>query len=205
MKQLLTSLLFFFVLNLSFGQTKTTGQKKPQADKKVQTEKKPDVVTQFKNLVAKIDDRFKKMPVVLTSQDFSSSRSGKIYYKLQFENLESSYDVQTTNSLVTPYTGFLILKIRVKTNARDGDVKGYDYNVGFSDSLQAKENDNFVSCASPSYDINQWCVGEIKVSYAYQNDKWIFKGVDAEVPNKIANGTTRGDIERGVLDKLLTE
>lgn len=190
--------------------TYSSGQKKPVEkrkviEKKVGGEKKPDVVTQFRNLVAKIDNRFKTIPVVLTYQDFSTSPSGFIFYKLQFERLESSFDVQTTNSLVTPYTGYIVLKLKVKTNAKSGDVISIDYNVGFSDSTKAKQNDNYETCTDPKYDLNQWCVGEIKILYAYQNGKWIFKSIDTEVSNKIGNGTTRGDIQRGVLDKLLTE
>jgi hypothetical protein len=197
-----TLLLIVFLTTLTIY---SSGQKKAIEKKKVVAERKPDVVTQFKNLVTLIDNRFKKTPAVLTYQDFSTSPSGLIFYKLQFEELESSYDVQATNSLVTPYTGFIVLKLKVKTNAKSGDVKSIDYNVGFSDSTKAKQNDNYETCTDPKYDLNQWCVGEIKILYAYQNSKWIFKSIDTEVSNKIGNGTTRGDIQRGVLDKLLTE
>ncbi len=48
-------------------------------------------------------------------------------------------------------------------------------------------------------------MGDIKVSYAYQGDKWTFKSIDTEVSNKIGDGTTRGDIQRGILNALLTE
>jgi hypothetical protein len=191
-RQLLTGLLAVFTL-YSFA------QKKPPV-------KKADPVAEFKNLVSKIDERFKKIPTVLTWQDYSPSPSALIFYKLQFESVESSFDVQTTNSLVTPYIGYIVVKLKVKTNAKSGNVKGYDYNVGFSDSLAAKENSNNESCSDPKYDFNQWCTGDVKVSYAYQNNKWIFKSIDTEGPNKIGDGTTRGDIgERGVLNKLLVE
>jgi hypothetical protein len=86
--------------------------------------KKADPVAEFKNLVSKIDERFKKIPTVLTWQDYSPSPSALIFYKLQFESVESSFDVQTTNSLVTPYIGYIVVKLKVKTNAKSGNVKG---------------------------------------------------------------------------------
>jgi hypothetical protein len=191
-RQLLTGLLVFSTLY-------TFAQKKSPV-------KKSDPVAQLKNLVSKIDDRFKKMPAVLTWQDYSTSPSHLIFYKLQFESVESSFDVQTTNSLVTPYIGYMVLKLKVRSNATSGNVKDGDYSPGFSDSAAAKQNNNYQSCIDPKYNFNEWCIGDIKVLYAYQNGKWIFKSVDTEVPNKIANGTTRGDIlERGVLNKLLIE
>lgn len=140
--------------------------------------------------------------MVLTSQDYPASASGLIYYKLQFEELDLSYDVQKTNSLVSPYIGYIMLKLRVTSNEKSGDVKGYNDNIGFVDSTNAKQSNNFESCSDRTYDINQWCVGEIKINYSYQNNKWIFKSIDTETENRIANGTTRGDIERGIIDNL---
>ena len=144
----------------------------------------------------------KKTPVVLSSQNYPSSTSGNIYYRFQFEEIDLNYDVQSTTSLVSPYTGYILLKVQVKSNTKSGDVKGYETIVGFADSVDAMQNNDFESCAESNYDMNQWCVGDIKINYAYQNDKWIFKNVEAETKNKIQYGTVRGDIERGAINNL---
>lgn len=168
----------------------------------VNAQDKQVVISSFQKVVNKVDQVFKGVPVILTSQSYKSSTSGKIYYKLQLEGIEINYDIQTSTSLVSPYTGYIILKVKVKTTAKSGDVMGYKEKVGFSDSISAVQNNNFESCADASYDFNKWCVGEIKINYAYQNNKWVFKNIETETENKIGMGTVRGDIERGILDNL---
>jgi hypothetical protein len=171
------------------------------SQKKFVNQKKPDVVTLFKNIVKRVDNTFKASPVVLTWQKYPS-KSGFIYYKLMFDEVELRYDVQQTNSLISPYTGYIILKVLVKSNAKNGDVAGYDGNIGFTDSTGAKQSNDYQSCAHGSGDINAWCMGEIKVNYAFQDEKWVFKSIETETSNKIANGSTRGDIQRGTIDNL---
>jgi hypothetical protein len=39
-----------------------------------------------------------------------------------------------------------VLKLRVKSNAKSGTVKEFDYNVGFSDPSVANQNNTYQSC-----------------------------------------------------------
>lgn len=162
----------------------------------------PDIVTSFKNMVAQVDEVFRNTPVVLATSDYKSSPSGKVYYKLQFQEIDLKYDVQKTTSLISPYSGYILITVKVKTNAKSGDVKGYDDYVGFADSTNARQNNLYETCTVRTYDIDEWCVGELKVNYAYQNDKWKFIDIETETTNKIAAGIIRGDIKRGILESI---
>jgi hypothetical protein len=169
---------------------------------------KPNVITLFKRVVDKVDVSFKKQPTVIVNQDYSDSKSGKIFYKYQFEFIEIKYDVQKTTSLISPYTAYILLKIKVNTNAKRGDVAGYfeGNNIGFSDFDSAKQNNNFESCVNQrGDDINMWCIGDIKINYAFQEGKWVFKSIETETSKRIGNGSIIHDIENNAIDSLFSK
>jgi hypothetical protein len=187
-KLILFSILFAIKTSFSFGQT-------DQA-----------IVNSFKKKVKQVDSVFSTSPIVLASQEFSESKSGRIYYLLKFEKVkESSYDIEKTNSLVSPYTGYIILTTRVLSNIRSGNVqsKGADGTLlgiyGFESADEANEVKTFGSCSSTmigstNNNVDNGCTGDIKISYAYQDKVWVFKGVETEVYNSV-------DIKNGILNK----
>ena len=191
---------------------------------KLYSQTQDEIITSFKEIVSKTEDTFKKSPIVLYSGDWKDSPSGKYYYKLKFElipqkystidntNIYSlsqsrdsslSYDIQTTNSLVSPYIGFIILTLSVQTTQENGNVNtGFEI-LGFSDIEKAKLNDSFKPCTDRKSDLIDWCVGDIKVNYAFQDGKWVFSHIETETPRPISYGNTRGAIDRGAIDSLL--
>lgn len=101
---------------------------------------------------------------------------------MQFSNrklllLDISYDIQKTDSLISPYMGYIEVKCLLKASRRCGDVKGpFDYQE-FSNIDSARQNKNNISCYVGSANIGA------KFIFAFQKSKWIFK--------KVINSKTR--------------
>jgi hypothetical protein len=161
-----------------------------------------EILKSFERRVRHLDSIFSKNPIVEASQNWVESSTGKINYLVKIEKIAISYDVQKTNSLVAPYTGFVTLTIKLYTNQKSGDIKGYKEMVGFADPEKAKQSVTFSPCCSDEYNSDEWCKGDIKATYLYQNGIWVLKAVEPAEVNRIKNGTSRGDISRGILNKL---
>lgn len=174
-----------------------------------------DVLSSFESIVSKIDEFVSTSPVALVSREQERfSPSGRINYLLKFEILGLAYDIQKTNSLVTPYTGYIVVSLKVQSNAKYGDVKYGDvrsknfdpdkkveYNWGFQYAEDAEKVKKFASCASrPEYSEDPRCSGDVKLLYVYQGGKWVFKTVNTEGPNRITTGRVRGDVEKIILE-----
>jgi hypothetical protein len=170
-----------------------------------------DVVGSFESIINKVDEFLSTSPVVLISEDFRSSPSGRINYLLKFEKLNLAYDIQKTDSLVSPYTGYIVVSLKVESNAEYGDIiskrlniktmEDDEYNWGFQYAEDAEEVERFAKCVSePEYSEIQWCCGDVKLLYAYQGGKWVFKGVNTEGPNRIDSGTVRWGVKKTILE-----
>jgi len=174
-----------------------------------------DVVSSFESIVSKFDGFVSTSPVALISEDFGeSSPSGRINYLLKLEKLNLGYDIQKTDSLVTPYSGYIIVSLRVQSNAKYGDItntrlefdksynaKDVEYNWGFQYAEDAEKVRKFAKCASdPGHSEVEWCCGDVKLLYAHQGGEWVFKTVNTEGSNKIRMGTVRANIEKLILE-----
>ncbi len=163
------------------------------------------VLNSFKVKIKEIDSTLSAKPIVLFSQNRNESSTGKSYYLVKIEKIDIKYDIQKTNSLVTPYTGFVTLTIKVSDNQNLGDVEGPKKKLGFSDPEKAKEVQTFNSCCSAELSEDKWCKGNVKATFDYQEGNWVYKSIDTEVAQRILNGTTRGDISRGLLNYLFNK
>ena len=174
-----------------------------------------DVLSSFESIISKLDEFVSASPVALISREQERfSPSGKINYLLKFEIVGLAYDIQKTNSLVTPYTGYIVVSLKVQSNAKYGDVKYGDvrsksfepdkkveYNWGFQYAEDAEKVKKFDSCTIRSkYLEDPRCSGDVKLLYVYQGGKWVFKEVNTEGPNRIRTGAIREDIEKIILE-----
>jgi len=178
------------------------------------------IVESFKVIVKSVDDFFSTSPIILVSEDFSSSPSGKINYRIKFEKLATSFDVQKTTSLISPYTAYINLKLKASSNASRGDIKGEDLprnektkdgkNMvkywGFQSAADSIKNQDFLSCtdiespySTPDETYVAWCIGSVKLIYAFQDNTWVFK--DADLPNnsRIGDGQTARNLRLNFL------
>lgn len=187
-----------------------------------------EVISSFESVVNRIDKFFSGSPIVLASEFSLGSKvlgddgvwTGRrareaviVYYLLKFEKQEIGYDIQKTDSIITPYVGYVVISLWIKSNAsygdmeevwfkRDrysGDVERVEGNWGFQLAEDAKKVEKFAKCtSSPDALESYWCFGDIKLSYSYQKNKWIFKSVNTEIPNKIRRVRVREILEETI-------
>ncbi len=156
------------------------------------------VVKSFKDVVKRVDDYFSASPVVLHSEDYPYSPSGQLNYLLRFTKIETSFDVTKTSSLISPYTAYIVLRLRASSNRQFGDIRNplygrvpdeYEHD-GFQKAEDATKLTRFASCTSPGYDEQVWCVGNVKLGFAFQDNEWVFKDADLPDDSRIKDGQT---------------
>jgi hypothetical protein len=161
----------------------------------------------FKAIVKSVDDYFSTSPIVLYSEDIGKySPSGKICFLIKYEKLAVSYDIEKTNSLVSPYTAYIVLNLKASSNGKFGDLKqstidpetGKDafYNWGFQKAEDALNCKELSSCAPDHFTLMEtakrgMCSGEIKLLYAFQENKWVFKDAVFDKMTQIIDGSAR--------------
>jgi hypothetical protein len=136
-------------------------------------------LTSFKAKAEQFQRFLAQNPVFLSNQDFSKSATGQIYYHVRIKLLENSFDVQRSDSLVSPFIGYLNLVYEEESNTSCGDVvvtypkypSGSDRDVyGYStyEKAIAHAHDCFQRRRNPP-------VENMRLIFAYQDRRWIFK------------------------------
>jgi hypothetical protein len=109
-------------------------------------------------------------PVFLSKQDFSKSPTGVIYNHLRVKLLESGFDVQRSDSLVSPFIGYLYLTYARDTNGACGDIVSVD-RTALGYSTYEKATANARDCFQPS----RFGIENTRLTFAYQDGRWTFK------------------------------
>jgi hypothetical protein len=157
-----------------------------------------EAMASFKPILKSVDDLFSGSPIVLNSEDYRRSPSGKINYLLRFEKLDIAYDIKKADSLISPFTAYISLRLKFSNNAIYGDIKEsalnsdhktIEYNWGFQNAEDAIKKQDFASCMAstaiiagdPKIDetFPRLCQTEAKILYAYQDNKWVFKDINS--------------------------
>jgi hypothetical protein len=123
----------------------------------------------FQLLVNKYKQFFGSNPKLLIKLFVKESPSSKCYHINKFLFEDILYDVQKTNSLVSPFFGFIDVRTKMRRNDSFGNVKmahdipGWDK---IEDALRNVDNETY----STTYNavVNRF-------NFVYQDGKWIFK------------------------------
>jgi hypothetical protein len=116
-------------------------------------------------------------PVFLSKQDFSKSPTGVIYYHLRVKLLESGFDVQRSDSLVSPFIGYLYLTYDAEETTSCGDMI-VTYPGGSRESYGYTTYEK--AMAHPPDCFRRWrrsppSGDNVRLSFAYQDGRWILK------------------------------
>lgn len=143
-----------------------------------------NVTQSFKKKVEHFKEFFSKMPKALSDQPFSKSPSGSVFSFYKYKMIDLSFDVQKSDSLISPFIGYIYLTYEEWDNKKCGDVSvsypGSRETVyyGYSTVSKAKNSDK-----SECYQRSK-LTGEslrpqekIKFIFAYQENRWVFKDV----------------------------
>ena len=161
-KKVVSIILCFFIL---LGVTKSFAQE----DKKA--------MSLFEEQVNKFEKFFSSNPKLLVKQSYHDSPTGYIFFYERFDDYKISYDIKKSDSLVSPYIGYLTVSHLETTSKKCGDFKGYGDEKYFSTIELSRQKKEDKSCYKPLI------VGgtEVRLSskfiFAFQKEQWVYKDV----------------------------
>lgn len=85
------------------------------------------------------------------------------------------YDIKKTDSLVSPYTLIISLKVLTSDNCSSPNANG-SYSKMLKKVHHFKTIEDALNNRLPTDFYPEWTERDIKINYAYQKGKWIFKG-----------------------------
>jgi hypothetical protein len=148
---------------------------------KVASQQETDVKSSFEKRVAIFEKFFSSRPKFLEKQTFQKSPTGYIFFWIRYDNCKISYDIRKTDSLVSPYMGYINVDYVDVPSTNCGDYRTSSPSKGeqryFSTIEAARINRDDDSCYKSDTSRG------IKFIFAFQKDTWIFK----EALNKFSN------------------
>jgi hypothetical protein len=150
-----------------------------------------DPVKSLERIVFKFESFFGSPKILLYKQIYYDS---PLFYLCKYTaTSDISYDVQKTNSLVSPYVGYIYITVVGQKNGSCGNIAEFGGNFhGWStavEAIRAKDKEECFKDPLPD---------PLKFVFAYQRDRWVIKHViRTEYGNeKLAIGAALG-IEAG--------
>jgi len=130
-----------------------------------------EVVARFERMVKKYQQFFSEPRLCYNKQKFSRSPTGFIYAPAKYMALgNESYDVKTTDSLISPYTGYILMTLKEWRAKKCRNVgTGTTSIVGFDTLDAAKEAAANESCFDEEY------IEQVRFNFAFQRGKWVWK------------------------------
>lgn len=156
------------------------------------------VIKSFENIVARFNLFFKKKQKLVSKQSFPDSPTRIVAEIIEYECGNITYDIEKTKSLLSPFVGYITLNLISLDNSSCGNVEisGHPKPYGWKTVDGAITEINNEKCYK--FDIiendGKPFVDVVRLNFAYQNKKWIFKGAIRPVYGRpaIANSTTLG-------------
>ena len=114
----------------------------------------------------------------VSSQDFPDSPSGRLFQVEHFTGEGLAYDVSKTDSLVSPYTGFITINLTEEDNSECGNVTGRGEKTvyGWSTLLGALSAADRSSCFHSRRYHGAVDVTPVKFTFAFQDNHWVYQG-----------------------------
>jgi hypothetical protein len=148
------------------------------------TQEEKEAISLFEKRVDLFESFFSSKPKLLEKQSYKESPTGYIFFYDRFDDYKISYDVRKTDSLVSPYMGYITLDYLESTSKKCGNFEGIeskylkkDANRYFTTIEQVRQKRDDESCYKPSrigeHDI-RWSV---KFIFAFQRKQWVYKDV----------------------------
>jgi len=137
----------------------------------------------FKPTVNKFTEFFSTNPKLVSKSTFPDSPTGFAYTIFEYTFVDISYNIEKTNSIVSPFIGYFEVTVTGRENSSCGNLKskypGFATLYGYDKMDDALRNDHekcFKSRGVYTY-VAKSAPTSIKFIFAYQDDKWVFKDV----------------------------
>jgi hypothetical protein len=134
----------------------------------------------FKEKAEKIMTFFNSKPVSLDKQDFSNSQTGVVYTHYRFNMLDININVRKSDSLISPFIGYINLIYTTDENKECGDITSektqYSEIVHWGYSTYEKAISHTNDCFRPhSVGTQIFPPANTQLTFAYQDGHWVFK------------------------------
>ena len=143
-----------------------------------------EVISSFEKQVDKFEKFFSSKPKLLEKQSYKDSPTGFILFYNRFDDYKISYDIRKTDSLVSPYMGYITLSYLESSSKKCGGLEGYKSKFSeekadkyFTTIESARQKRDDESC----YKYTRIGKGELrrtaKFIFAIQKKQWVLKDV----------------------------
>ena len=163
----------------------------------MQAQDQKQALADFKLIVNRFQDFFKTPQKIVYKERYTGSPTGQIAEVLNYSLNEISYDIQKTESIVSPFAGYILINVTKTTNAKYGNItsgKGKKLRrIGFDTERAALDNSDNLTCYEPQIvDNYSWgtVVLDRKYYFTYQDNKWVFKNMDTNLVFNYLYGIT---------------
>jgi hypothetical protein len=137
-------------------------------------------VALFKEKTKKFQDFLASKPVFLDKQDLSKSPTGFVYTHYRFKLNDINLNVKRSNSLISPFIGYIDLIYEIDANKQCGDIvdekQQYSERYEWGYSTQEKAIAHAYDCFNPHRAGSLiFPPNEVQLIFAFQVGKWVFK------------------------------
>ena len=148
-----------------------------------QAQDQKQVLDSFSIIVSKFSNFIKSPQKLIYKQNFKDSPSGFVVEVIEYSCSNLVYDIKKTESIITPFVGYIEIDFTDKTNAVCGNVfytigKNKMF-IGWDTEKGALDNSNSLKCYEPQTGSDGKPVlssaERVRFDFSYQNDKWVFK------------------------------
>lgn len=154
-----------------------------------------EVILLFEKQVDKFEKFFSSKPKVLFKESYSfekdpiigrklkSSPTGYVFYYERFDAYTISYDVRKTDSLVSPYMGYITVNYLETTSKKCGDFEASKWELKeeadkyFTTLELARQKRDDESCYKPFRVGGTEIKRSAKFIFAFQKKQWVYKDV----------------------------
>jgi hypothetical protein len=137
-------------------------------------------VALFKEKTKKFQDFLASKPVFLDKQDLSKSPTGFVYTHYRFKLNDISLNVKRSDSLISPFIGYIDLIYEIDANKQCGDIvdekQQYSERYEWGYSTYEKAMAHAYDCFNPRRSGSRiFPPDDVQLTFAYQEGRWVFK------------------------------
>ena len=134
-------------------------------------------LSSFKIVVSNYEKFFSLHPGLLSKVKNSYSRTGAVFSYKRYEASSFSYDVRKSDSLVSPFIGYITMPYKYWSNGLCGDYVPDKVPTGYTLQAEAVSKKNDEACYEPA----SQGPDTAEFVFAFQDGKWTLKGVTSKI------------------------
>lgn len=142
-----------------------------------------EVISLFEKQIHKFEKFFSSKPKLLEKQSYKGLPTGKdsptgyIFFYDRFDDPKISYDIRKTDSLVSPYIGYVNLNYLETTSEKCGDFQLDASKKTFTTIELARQKRDDESCYKPYRVGGKEFRRSARFIFAFQKKRWVYKDV----------------------------